>query len=75
MTTETHIYPVSEKLKKSAWIDNDKYQTMYDKSQNDPEGFWAEEGKRIDWIKPYSTVKNTSFAYPDVSIKWYEDGI
>jgi acetyl-CoA synthetase len=74
MTTETHIYPVSEKLAKSAWIDNDKYQAMYDKSQNDPEGFWAEEGKRIDWIKPYSTVKNTSFTYPDVSIKWYEDG-
>ena len=74
MTTETHIYPVSENLAKSAWIDNDKYQAMYDKSQNDPEGFWAEEGKRIDWIKPYSTVKNTSFTYPDVSIKWYEDG-
>jgi acetyl-CoA synthetase len=74
MTTETHIYPVSEKLAKTAWIDNDKYQAMYDKSQNDPEGFWAEEGKRIDWIKPYSTVKNTSFTYPDVSIKWYEDG-
>ena len=74
MTTETHIYAVPEELKKSAWIDNDKYQTMYDKSQDDPDGFWAEEGKRIDWIKPYSKVKNTSFAYPDVSIKWFEDG-
>lgn len=74
MTAETHIYPVSENLAKTAWINNDKYQAMYDKSQNDPEGFWAEEGKRIDWIKPYSTVKNTSFTYPDVSIKWFEDG-
>ncbi len=74
MTTETHIYPVSDELAKSAWIDNDKYLAMYEKSQSDPEGFWADEGKRIDWIKPYSKVKNTSFAYPDVSIKWFEDG-
>ena len=74
MTTETHIYPVSEELAKSAWIDNNKYQNMYEQSQSDPEKYWAEEGKRLDWIKPYSTVKNTSFAYPDVSIKWYEDG-
>ncbi|MCP4072745.1 MAG: acetate--CoA ligase [Hyphomicrobiales bacterium] len=74
MTTETHIYPVSDELAKSAWIDNNKYLAMYEKSQSDPEGFWADEGKRIDWIKPYSVVKNTSFAYPDVSIKWFEDG-
>ncbi|MCP4185732.1 MAG: acetate--CoA ligase [Hyphomicrobiales bacterium] len=74
MTAETHIYPVSENLANTAWIDDDKYQAMYDKSQSDPEGFWAEEGKRVDWIKPYSKVKNTSFSYPDVSIKWFEDG-
>ncbi len=47
---------------------------MYEKSQSDPDGFWAEEGKRVDWIKPYTKVKNTSFAYPNVSIKWFEDG-
>ncbi|MCD7059826.1 acetate--CoA ligase [Pelagibacterium xiamenense] len=41
----------------------------------DPEGFWGEEGKRLDWIKPYTRVKNTRFAYPDVSIKWFEDGV
>ena len=74
MTHDVHIYPVSDELAKSAWIDNDKYLAMYEKSQNDPDGFWAEEGKRIDWIKPYSKVKNTSFAYPGVSIKWFEDG-
>ena len=74
MTGDTHIYPVSEELAKSAWIDNDKYLTMYEKSQSDPDGFWATEGKRIDWIKPYSIVKNTNFTYPAVSIKWFEDG-
>jgi acetyl-CoA synthetase len=74
MTDDAHIYPVSEELAKSAWIDNEKYLSMYQHSQDDPDGFWAEEGKRIDWIKPFSKVKNTSFAYPDVSIKWFEDG-
>ncbi len=74
MSDDAHIYPVSDELAKSAWIDNDKYQAMYEKSVADPDGFWREEGKRVDWIKPYSKVKNTSYTYPDVSIKWFEDG-
>ena len=48
---------------------------MYAASVADPNAFWAEHGKRIDWIKPFSKVKNTTFEYPDVSIKWYEDGV
>ncbi|MET4100973.1 acetyl-CoA synthetase [Roseovarius sp. MBR-78] len=55
-------------------IDADAYARMYDDSIRDPEGFWREHGKRVDWIKPYTKVKNTSFAYDDVSIKWFEDG-
>src|SRR4026208_1790093 len=55
-------------------IDDAMYRAMYDASIRDPETFWGEYGKRIDWIKPYTRVKNTSFAYPDVSIKWFEDG-
>jgi acetyl-CoA synthetase len=47
---------------------------MYARSVSDPEGFWSEQAQRIDWIKPFTKVKNTSFAYPDVSIKWFEDG-
>ena len=74
MSDDAHIYPVSKALAKSAWIDNAKYMKMYDRSVADPDGFWGDEGKRLDWIKPYSKVKNTSYAYPDVSIKWYEDG-
>ncbi|MBK5199542.1 MAG: AMP-binding protein, partial [Methyloceanibacter sp.] len=58
----------------SALIDDAMYRAMYETSIRDPEAFWAKEAKRIDWIKPFTCVKNTSFAYPDVSIKWFEDG-
>ncbi|MGB3176939.1 MAG: acetate--CoA ligase [Albidovulum sp.] len=50
------------------------YAEMYAASVSNPEAFWAEEGKRIDWIKPYTKVKNTSFKPGEVSIKWFEDG-
>src|SRR6478752_565767 len=55
-------------------IDDAMYHAMYEASIRDPETFWGKEGERIDWIKPYTCVKNTSFAYPDLSIKWFEDG-
>ena len=67
------LFPVPADIAKSALIDAAKYQTMYDRSVADPAGFWGEAGKRLDWIKPYTKVKNTSFA-GDVAIKWYEDG-
>ncbi|MGA7373043.1 MAG: acetate--CoA ligase, partial [Methyloceanibacter sp.] len=50
------------------------YHAMYEASIRDPEAFWGKEAKRIDWIKRFTKVKNTSFTYPDVSIKWFEDG-
>jgi acetyl-CoA synthetase len=68
------VYNVPAEWASRAWIDNTKYLEMYKRSVEDPNGFWGEMGKRIDWIKPYSKVKNTSYAYEDVSIKWYEDG-
>jgi acetyl-CoA synthetase len=68
------LYPVPPEWKKRAFIDDAKYHEMYRHSVDDPEGFWAEQAKRIDWITPFSKVKNTSFAAPDVSIKWFEDG-
>jgi acetyl-CoA synthetase len=55
-------------------IDYAMYRAMYETSIRDPEAFWAKEAKRIDWIKPYTRVKDTSFAYPGISIKWFEDG-
>ena len=57
-----------------AHIDAARYDEMYAASINDPEGFWREHGQRIDWIKPYTKVKDTSFAHDDVHVKWYEDG-
>ncbi|MGB5557455.1 MAG: acetate--CoA ligase [Paracoccaceae bacterium] len=72
--TETKLYPPSAEFAKSSHCDKAKYDKMYAESVSDPEGFWGREGKRLDWIKPYTKVKNTSFKYPDVSIKWFEDG-
>ena len=67
-------YPPKPEMAKTAHVDAAKYTAMYDQSISDPEAFWGEQGKRLDWIKPYTKVKNTSFAYDNVSIKWYEDG-
>ncbi len=72
--SEDKVYGVSDEWAQRAWINNDKYLAMYEQSVSDPDGFWGEEGKRLDWIKPYSKVKNTSYAHDDVFIKWYEDG-
>lgn len=68
------LFPVSEAIAKSAWADSAKYEQMYKRSMEDPEGFWAEQAKRIDWIKPFTKVKDTSFKAPDVHIKWFYDG-
>jgi acetyl-CoA synthetase len=67
-------YPPSSDFAANAHVDAAKYEDMYAASIRDPEGFWAEHGKRLDWIKPFSKVKNVNYMYPDVSIKWYEDG-
>ncbi|HEV7718210.1 MAG TPA: acetate--CoA ligase, partial [Arsenicitalea sp.] len=56
-------------------VTKDQYESMYARSISDPDGFWAEQAQRIDWIKPFTKVKNTTFQYPDVSIKWFEDGV
>ena len=68
------IYAVPPEWASRAFVDDAKYQDMYKRSISDPAGFWGEMGKRVDWIKPYTKVKNTTFGPGDVSIKWYEDG-
>jgi acetyl-CoA synthetase len=65
---------VPKKWKERAFIDKDEYEKLYEKSVEKPDKFWGKEGKRLDWIKPYTRVKDTSFDYPNVSIKWFEDG-
>ena len=68
------IFEPSEALQKSAHISKSDYERLYSQSVSQPEQFWAEQGKRIDWIKPYSIISNCSYNAPAVSIKWYEDG-
>ena len=68
------IFPVTNDLAAQALIDDETYQAMYAESIADPESFWNKHGKRIDWIKPYTKIKNTKYSKEDVSIKWYEDG-
>ena len=68
------LYAVPAEWASRAWVDETKYKEMYARSVSDPVGFWGDIGKRLDWIKPYTKVKNTSFDTHNVSIKWYEDG-
>ncbi|MFO1098149.1 MAG: acetate--CoA ligase [Xanthobacteraceae bacterium] len=68
------VYEVPAEWSKRAFVDDAKYQEMYKRSVDDPNGFWAEQAKRIDWFKPFTKVKNTSFDPHNVSIKWFEDG-
>ncbi|EJW10259.1 Acetyl-coenzyme A synthetase [Rhodovulum sp. PH10] len=68
------VYDVPGEWSTRAWVDDAKYREMYDRSVTDPNGFWAEHAKRIDWFKPFTKVKNTSFDPHNVSIKWFEDG-
>jgi acetyl-CoA synthetase len=67
-------YPVAPDWRQRAYIDNAKYLELYAWSVADPESFWAEQARHIDWIKPFTRVKNTSFEPDSVSIKWFEDG-
>jgi len=71
---ETHVYPVPDATKKRTLIDQQRYEEMYARSIADNEGFWAEQAQRVDWIKPFTKVKDVSFAKDDLHIRWYEDG-
>jgi len=68
------VYPVPAAIAAKAWIDDAKYKAMYDASVKDPEKFWAEAAQSLDWSKPFTRAKNTSFAPGNVAIKWFEDG-
>ena len=74
LDNEDKTYPPSDDVVSRAHLDRAGYERLYAESMSDPEGFWAREGKRLDWIKPYSKVRDASFAFPDVSIRWFEDG-
>jgi len=68
------IFPVSEEWSKRAFINREIYERMYAQAASDPDSFWRREAQRIDWIKPFTTVKQTSFDEADFGIKWFADG-
>ena len=72
--TEQSLIKVTDEVKRTALIDNEKYLQEYERSINDPENFWAEHGQRIDWIKPYTRIKDVSYSEKDLHIKWFHDG-
>src|SRR5210317_1477966 len=71
---ETQVYPVPAAMKERALIDKAGYEKMYARSIEDNEAFWAEQAQRIDWIKPFTEVKDVSFAKDDLHIRWFADG-
>ncbi|MQQ06827.1 acetyl-coenzyme A synthetase, partial [Epibacterium sp. SM1979] len=72
MTTNTHEPP--QDMVAKAHVNAAQYSSLYSASVSDPEGFWGEQAKRVDWIKPFTQVKDVSFAPGNVSINWFADG-
>ncbi|MDU0113883.1 acetate--CoA ligase [Psychrosphaera aquimarina] len=71
----SEIFPVPESYKEISLLNNAEYTAMYKQSIENPDEFWQEQAQRIDWIKPFTKVKNTSFAKGNVDIRWFEDGV
>ncbi|MGP3220580.1 acetate--CoA ligase [Serratia bockelmannii] len=72
--SQLHKHAIPSAIAERALINPAQYQQYYQQSVQDPEAFWGEHGKILDWIKPYTKVKNTSFDPGHVSIRWFEDG-
>ena len=72
---DNQLFPVSAEWKQRAWIDEAKYQALYKQSIDDPVGFWREQAKRIDWVKPPTRIKNVSYDKNNLHIRWFEDGV
>ncbi len=68
------IHEVKAAFAKRAYVDQAGYEEMYRRSVEDNEGFWASQASRIDWIKPFSKVRDVSFAKDDLHIRWFYDG-
>ncbi|MEM7060411.1 MAG: AMP-binding protein, partial [Pseudomonadota bacterium] len=69
------LHPIPAATAARALINPQQYKDMYAASVADPEAFWADQATRLDWITAPTKIKNTTYAHPDVSIKWYEDGV
>ncbi|MBB3184364.1 acetyl-CoA synthetase [Halomonas fontilapidosi] len=74
MTEQQKVHPVSDEFAANAHADKATYEAMYQQSVDDPEGFWSEQAKRLDWTKAPTKIKHTSFDSHNVDIRWFEDG-
>ncbi|MDN5680858.1 MAG: acetyl-coenzyme A synthetase, partial [Ewingella sp.] len=72
--SQVHKHPIPASIAERTLIAPEQYHQYYQQSVENPDAFWAEQGKILDWIKPYSKVKNTSFAPGNIDIRWFEDG-
>jgi acetyl-CoA synthetase len=72
--SDDKLHPVPAEWRQRALVNAERYEADYLRSVDDPEGYWREKAGRIDWMKPFTRVKNTSFGPGEVSIKWFEDG-
>ncbi|MCY3981629.1 MAG: acetyl-coenzyme A synthetase, partial [Alphaproteobacteria bacterium] len=72
--SERTIYPVTAEAAAGAHVDAAAYEAMYRRSIEDPEGFWAEQARSLDWISPFTKVKDVSWAKQDLHIRWFHDG-
>ncbi|MBO9576518.1 MAG: acetate--CoA ligase [Sphingobium sp.] len=68
------LYPVPSEWRERAYVNAERYAQMYARSVNDPDGFWREQAQRLDWIAPFTRVKDTSFDKADFGISWFADG-
>ena len=73
--SDEKCYPINEKAAARTNTSQARYEELYQQSIDNNEKFWEEQGKRIDWIKPYSKIKDVSYDKSDLHIKWYEDGV
>lgn len=72
--SQIHKHSIPASVAERALITPEKYQQYYQQSVEDPDAFWGEQAKVLDWIKPFTQVKNTSFAPGNIDIRWFEDG-
>ena len=72
--SDATLFQVPESVRETALVDNERYRALYERSIADPDGFWAEHGKRIDWIKPYTRVRDVSYDASDLHVRWFDDG-
>jgi acetyl-CoA synthetase len=72
--SESVTIPVSREWQARAHVDDVGYRAMHAAASADPEAFWGKHGQRLDWIKPYTKVKDTSFNEADFRIRWFYDG-